>query len=124
MAELNANTGSSEYVDELIHSFGSTTKDGIVKNSFGWKGTIDDIQYLEASCSHCTKVWYEDNVIHYELTISKVQTFAKGQTTVTKDIYIWLNDGNERFISNDKKQKVLNPDKKYIKYRITGLVLV
>lgn len=124
MAELNPQIGSTNYVDESLHSFGTASKDDIIKGSFGWKAPIDTIQYIEPSCTGCTKTWLEDNVIHYELTISKVQTFTKGQTTVTKDIFIWLNDGQERFISNDKKQKILNPLKQYIKYRITGLVIV
>lgn len=125
MAEIKKETGLLLMVDKDIINLGEAKKDDVFDYEFEFKGTPEQIEYIEKSCG-CTSAYFEDGKIKGKLDISKTQTsdFPEGETVITKYIFVWLNDGQSRFIANERKERIGNPIKSYFKLTLTAKVVV
>lgn len=129
MAELTSETGLLNYIDNTKHVFENVKSTDKVEFSFPWKAPVTAIEYIESGCPVCTKAWYdfEKNAIVGVLDLSRANGnnhYLKGTTAVDKDIMVWINDGQQRFVPNDKLQKTTNQLKPFIRIKISGTVLV
>lgn len=127
MAELKG-SDLLKYVDSPIGVYGQVKPTDIVNITFPWKGKKEDIMYIESSCQSCTKAHYDEatNSIKATLTLSKAaKSYEKGSTGVTKDIFVWLNNGQPNYVADEVTlQKKINPEIPYVRLILTGTVVV
>jgi hypothetical protein len=128
MAELIKDKGLEAYIDDPIYNFGEVGASDTIEYSFAFKTGGDVIEYVEKGCG-CTSAYWdeENNAIAGSLDMARAapaKGYSEGRTTVTKYVFVWLNDGRDRFTSDDKKQKVQNPDKEWFRLQLVGTVIV
>ena len=129
MAELTEQTGLLNYVDATRFSFQNAKHSDKLEFSFPWKGPSSAIQYIESSCPVCTKAWFdfEKNAVVGLIDLARANggsEYVKGVTAVDKEVLVWINDGQERFVPNEKLQKITNQLKPFIRIKISGTVLI
>lgn len=125
MPELKNTNGGLTYVDSMTHYYGEVSEDAVIEYSFKFLKDGDEIEYLEKGCG-CTSTEYSDNEIKGTLNLAKAKgntAYLPGETVVTKYVFVWLNDGQPRFIADSLKRKLQNPKKKWFRLTISGMVV-
>lgn len=123
MAEITKANGLDEYVKDSIYKFGEVTPFDIVEYEFEFLGDPDDIGHVEKSCG-CTSAYFKDGKIKGQLNIQQAQrNYEKGENPMNKYIFVYLNDGQPRFIADQLKQRQINPEKKFFKLQLAGTVV-
>ena len=110
-------------VSKTEFDFGQASPTDVIEFEFDYNDHPDSIHYLEKSCG-CTSAYFEDGKIKGVLDLNKTGNYSSGETNVVKWVTIYLNDGEDRFIADDKKRKIINPNKGTIKLSIRGRVVV
>lgn len=80
---------------------------------------------ISGNCG-CTSAYFKDGKIKGTLDIKKANgsnDYPNGETAVSKYIFVWLNDGQPRFIADELKQKQQNPLKSWFKLSLNGSVV-
>lgn len=127
MAELNKENGLLTFVNYHQHDFGQVGPEETIEYSFEFLGSEQQIEYIEKGCG-CTSAYWdaETNSIKGELDLSKAngsQEYPKGETSVLKHIFVWMNDGQSRFVANSLKEKQHNPKKSFFRLELVGKVV-
>lgn len=120
--ELNENNGLSVLINDATYNFGDVKEDDVIKYEFEFLGNPNQIQYIEKGCG-CTSAYFEDGKIKGELDMAKAQSYESGENQVNKYVYVWLNDGQPRFMANNKKEKITNQNKAYFVLKLIGKVI-
>jgi hypothetical protein len=121
MPELTKSTGIGEYVDDPNFNFGTVGPEDTIDYEFDFKKSVADLEYIEKGCG-CTSAYFMDGKIKGQLDIAKAGQYQDGDNTVSKYVFVWLNDGQPRFMADTVKQKVANPEKKWFKVQVHGTV--
>jgi len=124
--ELTVNNGLLTLVDAAVFDFGEVGEKDIKSYAFEFKGSEDQIEYLEKGCG-CSSAFYKDGKIQGELDIAQAngnQPYNEGESAINpKYIFVYLNDGEPRFIADSLKQKQANPAKTFFKLSLIGKVV-
>lgn len=128
MAELTVNNGLTILVSSDKYDFGEVNPTDILDYEFPFHGSGDQIEYIEKGCG-CTSAYYdaETNKIKGQLDIAKAngsKDYPEGETAINKHLFVWLNDGQPRFVADAKKQKQSNPKKSWFRLNLVGSVVV
>ena len=119
--ELNGTEELKQYVKTDVFKLGTVKSTDVIEYSFDFLGNAnDDIEYLEKSCG-CTEAIFKDGQIKGHLDISKSGKIESG-VTVTKYIYVYIKDGEPRFLRDEKYRKIPNPNKNWFRLQLSGLV--
>lgn len=125
MAEINENNGLNALVNKTKHLFGEVKETDVLEYEFDFLGSPSQIEYIEKGCG-CTSAFFKDGKIKGTLDLKKAngsQAYPNGETAIEKFIFVWLNDGQPRFVADELKQKVQNPLKAYFKLSLNGSVV-
>jgi hypothetical protein len=127
MGEITKNSELAILVEDSIFNMGEVSPTDVIPYSFTFNGTADQIEYLEKGCG-CTSTSYDEknNKIVGTLDIQKAngnKEYPNGESSINKYIFVWMNDGQPRFVANLQKQKLLNPKKTWFKLALTGTVV-
>lgn len=127
MAEITADKGLLVLVDKEKFLFGEQKEDAVVEYSFKFQGDSGQIEYIEKGCG-CTSAYFneEKGTIEGTLDLAKAngaQGYSNGETAVNKYLFVWLNDGQKRFIADKQKQKLQNPKKSWFRLQLVGTVV-
>ena len=128
MGEITKGNGLLVLTDADTFDFGREVKpEDVLDYSFKFSGTGDQIEYIEKGCG-CTSAYYdkETNTIKGQLDLAKANgntEYPNGETAISKFIFVWLNDGQPRFIADPLKQKQQNPEKAWFKLSLVGTVV-
>ena|SRR5688500_7227005 len=125
MAELTTTTGLNRFVDNNVLNLGEVSPTDKVSFSLPWLAKEEAIEYIDPVCRVCTSAGYEDGKISGVLDIAKTgMTFQPGETVVSKDVLVFLEDGQKRFIPGAKKIKQTNEFKTFIRIRLNAKVVI
>lgn len=125
MSELTLNTGIQIYVEAPTFQFGERGPEDVVEFAFDYKANGNTIEYIQRGCGCSSAYWDEDNnQIKGTLELSKAGNFQPGETPVSKDFLVYLNDGQKRYIADEAKQMVTNPNKTWFRLMIAGTVVI
>ena len=90
-------------------SLGQYTHGDVLKERFQLR-CVEDIDYITGDCG-CTKAYLEGNELVVEIDTSK--TVQNGATTPhNKYVTIFYNKDEPYFIGDDRKQRIVNTNKK------------
>ena len=122
MPELTKGSGLLDYIEDPIFKFENVGPTDIVDYEFPFKQSVQGIEYIEKGCG-CTSAYFMDGKIKGQLDLAKAHgNYEDGDTVISKFVFVWLNDGQPRFVADALKQKVPNPEKKWFKVQVTGTV--
>lgn len=128
MAEVNQPVdagmeAAKKYFEKQIVTLGERTEEEVVEFEFPFTGEPDDIQYIQKSCG-CTDAYFKDGAVRGTLDMKTAGRYQKGSNSVTKSIQVIMNDGKDRWISDDEKRIKPNPEKEIARLTITAVVNV
>ena len=128
MGQITNQNGLEVLVATDRYDFGEAKKDETIEYVFDFLGNADQIEYLEKSCG-CSSAFFDEKegVIRGKLDLSKANgnsEYSPGETAINKMVYVWLNDGQPRFIANHLKEKQQNPAKSWFRLDVVGKVVV
>lgn len=113
----------SKYIENTVYQFGQVGPAEKVKFEFPFNGNRNDIYGVDNGCP-CTDAWYENGKVVGVLDIAKAGSFSdKGEPSpVTKYVHVYLNDGKDMYVVDDKLRLRRDYDKARIRLMITGVV--
>lgn len=123
--QLTEANGVQLYFDNLVFNYGDVAGDAVVEYEFPFKGEADQIEYVEKGCG-CTSAYYEDGKVKGQLELAKTAPpngYGDGSTPVMKYVFVYLNDGERRWVADERKQKQMNPNKSFVRLTLTGNVV-
>lgn len=121
--EVTTSNGLTMLVETHEYNFGQVGPKDVINYDFKFLGLPSQIEYIEKTCG-CTSAFLEGGYFKGEIDMAAAGDYKPGENTVTKWVYVWLNDGYPRFIANERKEKQLNQLKSYFKLKIYGQVIV
>jgi len=123
MGRLNGLEDFKSYLpEEIIHLGNDLEKDQQVPFEIEWLGKDSDILWVFGGC-HCTDAYYENGKIKGTINMSRAG-YDRETGVVSQHVHVYLNDGNEYYISDTKKRRVSNPLSNYVSITLSGKVKV
>lgn len=121
--EINKNNGLSDFVDNDTFNFNEVSNTAQVEFEFPFKKDKDVIHYIDNGCG-CTKAWFEDGKIKGILSIDKAGQFQAGINPVNKIVTVMLDPQIQYITGGDKKEKIIDQNKRYFRLTLVGRVSV
>lgn len=120
MGQLRTEDGLFDYINAENFVFKDAANDAVIAFEFDFLKSGDEIDFLDKSCGNCTKVFYENGKIVGTVDITKAGALQKGRNAINKTVTIMLDPGVPYFMGGPKKEKMVNPKKRFIQLMIAG----
>lgn len=125
MANFNGEGDVKKYIEaEMVHLGNDMDSDRIVEFEFPWLADEDDIEFIFGGC-HCTDAWYDknDKKIRGNISIAK-SSYDRNTGALSQHVFVYLNDGKPYFSTDERKRRISNPEKGWMRIALNGTVKI
>lgn len=102
---------------------GEVKSTDIVPFTINWTGPTEDMLYYYKGCGSCTSLKFDPEGGKFDGTLTIGNTgFQRTEGTISKNVTIYINDGEPEFVPNPQGMRVPNPKKKKYSVQIKAQV--
>jgi hypothetical protein len=115
----------SNFFEERIFKFEDAPRRQPLAFSFKLANGVDPsvVHYVVAGCGTCTEAWFNPDTSAVEGTIDLEKAAGNVATSTMKTITVYLDPEVPEFVSNEKYQRITNPNKRKQALQLSGTII-